>query len=189
MYVASCQTRPSFRGVYHQYFDFVWSSARRLGVPAEAVDDVVQEIFIVVHARLETLERPESLQSWLYGVVRRTVSTYHRARRARATREAPEAVVDDCVSPCQPSPLDLAVMSDEVKRLRRLLGQLDAAKREVFILAELEEMTMPEIAQAIGIPLNTAYSRLRAARHELSEAVSRHTAQQRQRGSYGRPEP
>ena len=80
-------------------------------------------------------------------------------------------------------------MGDEVKRLRRLLGRLDAAKREVFVLAELEEMTVPEIAQAIGIPLNTAYSRLRAARHEFSEAVSRHTAQQRQQGSYGQPEP
>jgi len=181
--------RPTFRGVYLEYFDFVWSSARRLGVSAEAVEDVVQEIFIVVHARLETLERPASLRSWLYGVVRRTVSTHHRDRRARATREAPDASIDDSVSPFQPSPLDLAVLSDEVKLLWRLLGQLDAAKREVFVLAELEEMTMPEIAQAIGIPLNTAYSRLRAARHEFNEAVSRHTAQQKQWGPHGQSEP
>lgn len=181
--------RPSFRCVYKTHFDFVWSSARRLGVPAEAVEDVVQEIFIVVHGRLETVERPASLRSWLYGVVRRTVSTFHRARRTRAAREAPDATLDDRMSPFQPSPLDLAVLSGEVKLLWRLLEQMDATKREVFILAELEEMTMPEIAQAVGIPLNTAYSRLRAARHEFNEAVARHTAQQKQWGPHGQSEP
>jgi RNA polymerase sigma-70 factor (ECF subfamily) len=172
---------PPFRAIYDKYFDFVWTCARRLGVPTEAVDDVVQEIFIVVHARLPTVERPASLRSWLYGVVRRTVSTYHRARHARGARESVEAEVEDHAGPMQPSPLDLAVLSDELQLLWRLLGELSPAKREVLMLAELEEMTMPEIAEAIGIPLNTAYSRLRAARHEFSDAFSRHAAKQRTR--------
>lgn len=173
---------PSFRSVYDDYFDFVWTCARRLGVAMDAIDDVVQEIFIVVHARLQTLERPASLRSWLYGVVRRTVSTYHRGRHTRTARELSEPSLDDSASPMQPSPLDLAVFSDEVKLLWRLLGELDARKREVLILAELEEMTMPEIAEAIGIPLNTAYSRLRAARHEFNEAFLRYRASEKTRG-------
>jgi RNA polymerase sigma-70 factor (ECF subfamily) len=173
---------PSFRAVYDQYFDFVWSCARRLGVPQDAIDDVVQEIFIVVHARLPTVERPASLRSWLYSVVRRTVSTYHRARHARASRESTEATLDHNASPMQPSPLDLAVLGDEIQLLWRLLGELDGPKREVLVLAEIEEMTVPEIAEAIDIPLNTAYSRLRAARHEFNEAFSRHAARQRSRG-------
>jgi RNA polymerase sigma-70 factor (ECF subfamily) len=172
---------PSFRSVYDDYFDFVWSCARRMGVPAEAMDDVVQEIFIVVHARLKSLERPASLRSWLYSVVRRTVSTYHRARHVRA-RESPDPALDESASVLEPSPLDLAVLGDELKLLWRLLGELDAPKREVLILAELEEMTMPEIAQAIGIPLNTAYSRLRAARQEFNEAFARYSAQHKMRG-------
>jgi RNA polymerase sigma-70 factor (ECF subfamily) len=172
---------PSFHSVYDDYFDFVWSCTRRLGVPADAVDDVVQEIFIVVHARLKTLERPASLRSWLYSVVRRTVSTYHRSRHARSARESSPPALDDVASAMQPSPLDLAVLSDELKGLWRLLGELDAPKREVLVLAELEEMTMPEIAQAIGIPLNTAYSRLRAARHDFNEAFLRRAAQQKTR--------
>src|SRR5271166_3506273 len=86
---------PSFRAVYDAYFDFVWSCTRRLGVPLDAVDDVVQEIFIVVHTRLMTLERPASLRSWLYSVVRRTVSTYHRARHTRAGRESAGVSVED----------------------------------------------------------------------------------------------
>jgi RNA polymerase sigma-70 factor (ECF subfamily) len=173
---------PPFRAVYDQYFDFVWTCTRRLGVPMDAIDDVVQEIFIVVHARLPTLEHPASLRSWLYGVVRRTVSTYHRARHTREARESGGATGEASASPMQPSPLDLAVLGDELQLLFRLLGELEEPKREVLVLAELEEMTMPEIAEAVGIPLNTAYSRLRAARQEFNEALSRHAAKQRTRG-------
>ena len=169
---------PSFRSIYDDYFDFVWTCARRLGVPIDAIDDVVQEVFVVVHARLKTVERPASLRSWIYGVVRRTVSTYHRGRRARNAREALDPA-DDAARAMQPSPLDLAVVSDELRLLWRLLGELAPPKREVFILAELEEMTMPEIAEAIEVPLNTAYSRLRGARQEFSEAFARYAAQQK----------
>lgn len=54
-----------FESIYRQYFDFVWSSVRRLGVSPAAVDDVVQEIFIVIHSRLHTLEKPQALRSWI----------------------------------------------------------------------------------------------------------------------------
>jgi RNA polymerase sigma-70 factor (ECF subfamily) len=171
---------PSFRWVYDAYFDFVWTSSRRLGVPVDAVADVVQEIFVVVNARLSTVEQPASLRSWIYGVVRRTVSTYHRGRRVRSASESHDPV-DDLASPTQPSPLDLTVLSDEVRLLWLLLGELGPLKREVFILAELEEMTVPEIAKAIGVPLNTAYSRLRVAREEFNEALARHEAAQKER--------
>jgi len=171
---------PSFRSVYDDYFDFVWTNTRRLGVTMDAVDDVVQEIFLVVHARLSTLERPESLRSWIYGVVRRTVSSHHRARRVRDARESQDPF-EDIANPMQPSPLDLAVLSDQVRLLWRLLGELGPLKREVFVLSELEQMTVPEIAEAVGIPLNTAYSRLRVARQELDEALARYAAQPKER--------
>jgi RNA polymerase sigma-70 factor (ECF subfamily) len=173
---------PSFRVVYDKYFDFVWTCARRMGVPTDAIDDVVQEIFIVVHARLRTLEQPASLRSWIYSVVRRTVSTFHRGRHVRTAREFSEPAPDNSPMLMQPSPLDLAVLNDELKLLWRLLNELDSRKREVLILAELEEMTMPEIAEAIGIPLNTAYSRLRAARHDFNEAFLRYRAAEKTRG-------
>lgn len=171
---------PSFRSVYDEYFDFVWTSTRRLGVSIDAVDDVVQDVFVVVNARLCTVEQPASLRSWIYGVVRRTVSTYHRGRWVRSANESHDPF-EDGANPVQPSPLDLAVMSDKVRLLWRLLGELGPLKREVFVLAELEEMTTPEIAEAVGIPLNTAYSRLRVARQEFSEALARHDAQQKER--------
>lgn len=164
-----------FESIYRQYFDFVWSSVRRLGVSPAAVDDVVQEIFIVIHARLHTLEKPQALRSWIYSVIRRTVSGYHRVRR---TKEASVIVfASEPDGRRQPrTPLDLAEQSDQVTLLFSLLDELDEAKREVFTMAELDELPVPEIAELLGVPLNTAYSRLRAARHAFEEALARRSA-------------
>ena len=165
---------PPFSAVYRDYFDFVWASARRQGVGLEAIDDLVQEVFIVIHGRLHTLEHPEALRSWIYGIVRRTVSTYHRSRRTR--RDSGSAPLAKSQTR-EPTPLDVAEQRDDVKLLWGLLDKLDSRKREVFVLAELEELTVPEIADLLGIPLNTVYSRLRAARQAFDEAFTRHQAQ------------
>ena len=165
----------NFPAVYRDYFDFVWSCTRRLGVSAAATDDVVQEVFIVIHARLHTLERPAALRSWVYGVVRRVVSAHHRARRSKLD-SASSFDLADLPGPRQPTPLDLAEQNDQVKLLWSVLDELDDDKREVFVLAELEEMTAPEISEAIDIPINTAYSRLRAARQAFNEALARRVA-------------
>jgi hypothetical protein len=74
---------PTLQTIYKEYFDFVWSSARHLGATGDAIDDVVQDVFIVIHHKLATLQRPEALRSWIYGIVRRTVSDYRRSRRTR----------------------------------------------------------------------------------------------------------
>ena len=170
-----------FESIYRQYFDFVWASVRRLGVIPPATDDVVQEVFIVIHARLHTLEQPHALRSWIYGVVRRTVSGYHRARRAKeASGAAIEAELDAPRGP--PTPFELTEQNDQVKLLWSLLEELDEAKREVFSMAELDELTVPEIAEILGIPLNTAYSRLRAARQAFEEALVRRSAGREGRG-------
>jgi RNA polymerase sigma-70 factor (ECF subfamily) len=166
----------SFESIYRQYFDFVWSAVRRLGVSPAATDDVVQEVFIVIHSRIHTLERPEALRSWIYGVVRRTVSSHHRAQRAKAVSGVQLAVETEAQVGTPPTPSDLSEQNDQVKLLYRLLEELDEQKREVFILAELDELTAPEIAQILEIPLNTAYSRLRAARQAFEEALARHVA-------------
>jgi RNA polymerase sigma-70 factor (ECF subfamily) len=169
-----------FEPIYEEYFDFVWSSVCRLGVSPAAMDDVVQEVFIVIHSRLHTLENPEALRSWIYGIVRRTVSSHHRSRRVRVALEATLATEPD--APWPPTPSDLAEQSDEVKLLWNLLAVLDVPKREVFMMVELDELTVPEVANILQIPLNTAYSRLRAAREAFEEALARHPAQREREG-------
>jgi RNA polymerase sigma-70 factor (ECF subfamily) len=172
-----------FESIYKQYFDFVWASVRRLGVALPAADDVVQEVFIVIHSRLHTLEQPEALRSWIYGVVRRTVSSHHRSRRAKEASGATLAAEPD-MRPTPPTPFDLTEQNDQVRLLWSLLEELDESKREVFSMAELDELTVPEIAEILALPLNTAYSRLRAARQAFEEALARRLAQ---RGEQGRP--
>jgi RNA polymerase sigma-70 factor, ECF subfamily len=170
---------PPFQTVYATYFDFVWATTRRLGVDASAVDDVVQEIFIAIHGSLATLQRPEALKSWIYSVARRTVSNHHRAIRARGGKGA--TVVDDDLESPQPTPFELTQKNSDLQLLADLLAELEEPKREVFALVELEEMTVPEVAEALEIPLNTAYSRLRAARLAFEAAVARHDARGKRR--------
>ena len=177
---ASTTTRNSealtFESIYAQYFEFVWSSTRRLGVGIAAMDDVVQEIFMVIHSKIQTLRQPESLRSWIYGVVRRRVSEYHRARRARAASGVALAIHADLDHRPPPTPLDLAERGARAALLWSVLEEIDWPKREVFMLAELDQMTAPEIAEALQIPLNTVYSRLRSARIAFEEGRARRAA-------------
>ena len=172
-----------FAAVYRQYFDFVWCSVRRLGVSSASMDDVVQEVFIVIHSRLHTVQHPEALRSWIYGVARRTVSGYHRARRVKEASGAALAV-EPSAQPRPRTPLDVVEQNDQVMLLFNLLEELDEPKREVFSMVELDELTVPEIAEILEIPLNTAYSRVRAARQAFEEALARHSA--RSEGGGGR---
>jgi len=163
-----------FATIYTQYFDFVWASVRRLGVAPAAVDDVVQDVFIVIHSRIHTLEQPESLRSWIYGVVRRTVSDHRRSQRVRLA--SGHALASEADAPCAVTPLDVAAHNEKVKLLFSLLEELDVSKREIFMMVELDELTVPEVAEILQIPVNTAYSRLRAARQGFEQALARHSA-------------
>jgi RNA polymerase sigma-70 factor (ECF subfamily) len=169
---------PPFQAIYNQYVDFVWSSAGHLGAGPDIIDDVVQDVFIVIHSKISTLQRPEALRSWIYGIVRRTVSDYRRSRR---TRDAAGATLSAEPKSSRPSPLDLAERNAELELLESVLAKLDEPKREVFVMVEILEMTVPEVVQSLEIPLNTAYSRLRLARQAFEEALARHEARSQEK--------
>jgi RNA polymerase sigma-70 factor (ECF subfamily) len=161
--------------VYETHFDFVWRSARRLGIASLHVDDVVQEVFLVVHRRLGEFEGRSSLKTWLFGITRRIVRDHRRSARRKpaeplGTFEPPD------LSPAA----DVRMTHDEETRLlHALLDELDEDKREVFVLAELEQMSGPEIADALDVNVNTVYARLRAARAAFEQAATRYQARQR----------
>ena len=167
---------PTLQTIYREYFDFVWSSARHLGATGDAIDDVVQDVFIVIHYKLATLQRPEALRSWIYGIVRRTVSDYRRSRRTRDAAGARLGAELKSSRPSQPSPLDMAERSAELELLESVLADLGETKREVFVMVEVLEMMVPVVVQVLEMPLNTAYSRLRLARQSFEEALARHEA-------------
>lgn len=159
----------SFDEIYEAHFDFVWRSLRRLGVSEVALDDAVQDVFLVVHRRLGDFEARSAMKTWLFGIAMRVAQDHRRAARRKGALETlPESLAD-----AAPGPLELLEASEALKLLDRALSKLDEEKRAVFVLAEIEEMTAPEIADTLGVKLNTVYSRLRAARHELEATLDR----------------
>lgn len=160
---------PSVADVFREHAAFVWRALRRLGVPEADVEDVAQEVFVVVHRKLGEFEGRSTLRTWLYGICVRTASDYRRRARVRH-----EIVTDE-----PPEQTASAPQLDDVARrqaralLDRILDALDEDKRAVFVLYEIEQVTMNEVAQAVGCPVQTAYSRLHAARREVEAAVQR----------------
>jgi RNA polymerase sigma-70 factor (ECF subfamily) len=156
-----------FVAVYHAHFDLVWRILRRLGVPADQLEDAAQDVFLVLHRRLPELAPTISLRSWLFGTARRVASDCRRGLRRHERRVQALTVVTDW----QPRER-VAERAEATDFVQRFLDRLDQDKRMVFILADLEGFTAPEIAEALEVKLNTVYSRLRAARAEFERAIT-----------------
>jgi RNA polymerase sigma-70 factor (ECF subfamily) len=179
---------PPFARLYDEHFDFVWREACRLGVPGASVEDVVQDTFLVLHRRLGDYDGRTPVKGWLLGIVYRVVSDHRRRFRRKDAACVPHAADSDgnvlLASP-QKSPSAEAEHAEQVRLLEDLLAEMDEEKRELLVLSELEEMTVPEIAEMRGANVNTIYARLRAARKEFEAAYARRRA----REAHGRRTP
>jgi len=153
--------------LYAAHHEFVWRVLSNLGVPAAVIEDAVQDVFLVLHRRRDEFDARGSLRGLLFGIARR-VARQHRRVAARPQRLAPvpELATDD--------PADVVARRQAAAIVTAFLDELDEDKRIVFVLADVEGMPVPEIAELVGIKLNTAYSRLRAARQQFRTAISRH---------------
>jgi RNA polymerase sigma-70 factor (ECF subfamily) len=169
---------PPFDEIYEAHFSLVWRSARRLGIPEAHLEDVTQEIFLIVFRKLPGFEGRSTLRTWIFSIMLHVVRRQKQSLRANspidppAEREIPngEAGPDESLARRQASAV-----------LHRFLESLDDDKREVFILAELEQMSASEISAVLQIGTNTVYSRLRLAREAFSSAISRHRAREQWR--------
>ncbi len=159
--------RLDFGEVFREHGQFVLRTVRRMGVPPSDVEDVAQNVFLVVHRHLATYEGRGSVKAWLFAIVRRAVADHRRSKRRRP--EIP--TLDPPVGAVEPASEAEIDRGRERAMLDRALDALDDDKREVFVLYELEQMSMAEVAAAVGCPLQTAYSRLYAARERVKELV------------------
>lgn len=160
---------PAVAELFRDHYEFVWRVTGRLGVPPAAVDDAVQDVFVVLHRRRHEFDARGSIRALLYGIARRIARTY----RERARRELALVIVD---TPADPAPDEELARRQAADVVRRVLDAMDEDKRMAFVLADIEGMPMPEVAQCLEINLNTAYSRVRAARQLLQRAIARHRA-------------
>lgn len=166
---------PPFAEVFKTYSAFVWRVLLRLGVSEADVEDVAQEVFLGVHRNLTRFEGRCSLRTWVYGICHRRAVDYRRRAHMRhevTTEEPPDAGSEAD----QEDGLDLA---NARRQLAGVLDSLDEDKRSVFVLFEIEQIPMEEVAEIVGCPLQTAYSRLYAARRKIEGAASRLRAQRR----------
>jgi RNA polymerase sigma-70 factor, ECF subfamily len=160
---------PDFREVFALNFDYVWHALKRLGVREADLEDVTHEVFLAVFRKLDQFDATRPLRPWLFGFAFRLASDHRDLahHRRELVTDAPE-ILD-----AGPSALDAAIRQQALAVAQRALGALELGRRAVFILHVLDDCPMPEVAAALGIPVNTAYSRLRLARADLAAAARR----------------
>lgn len=146
----------------------MWRSLRHLGVADADVDDLCQEVFITAYRKLDEFEGRSKVRTWLYGICLRLASDYRRrayVRRERAMAEPRDSATTEVGA--EPD-----VRFEARGTLLHLLDRLDDDKRAVLVLYEIEGLSMKEVAEVVGCPLQTAYSRLHAARKIVNEAYA-----------------
>jgi RNA polymerase sigma-70 factor (ECF subfamily) len=169
-----------FAELYARHHDGVRRTLVCLGVPEAIADDALQEVFVVVHRRLDDPSRYQSIKGWIYGIARRVAWRHHRSD-ARARRKL--ALVEPPIDASTPE-AELA-RREAIAFMQGFLAGLDPDQRDVFVLAEIEGVSAPEIATIVGAKLNTVYSRLRLARGRFEVALQRRGARTRREEEQG----
>lgn len=167
MPIDSRAAKAEFDTAYRAHFGFVWRVLARRGVPAAALEDATQEVFMVTHRHWGAWQGQASIRAYLFGVARRVATTSLRTQQRQRNKldaipaRSPEPALDD--------------QFDDRQRLDHLaaaIARLDPERQEVFVLSDIEGLSAPEIADALGCKLNTVYSRLRRARATVVEAMA-----------------
>jgi RNA polymerase sigma-70 factor (ECF subfamily) len=164
-----------FRSLVDEHFAFVWRSVRRLGMSAADADDAAQEVFVVAARKLGSVEAGRE-KAFLFGSAVRIASTRRRTRRRHP--EDPAETLDTRPHEGDASPEERAELAEARALLQSILDGMLDEQRVVFVLAELEETPVREIAELLELPLGTVSSRLRAARESFAGEVRRLSARE-----------
>ena len=170
------ETSPA--ALYETHLRFVWRNLRRFGVADELLEDAAQDVFVTVHRRWGSYDpRASSIETWLFGIVIRVAHYHRRTLRRRLARLVPwltEKGLHEVSS--GHDTLEVAAKREAVFLLDRILDELSRHQREILVLVDVEQIAVPEAAATLDINLNTAYTRLRAARLRFQGAVNRFRA-------------
>jgi len=168
--------RARFHALFTAELAWMWTTLRRLGVRPADLEDVTHDVFLSVYRKLDVYDPSRPVRPWLFAFAYRAASDYRRLARHREEptddvpeREAVAARGDDMLE-----------QKEESALVHAALARVDLDRRAVLVAHEIDGTPMKDVAVALGIPLNTAYSRLRIGREELTAAVRRLTAQRAQ---------
>lgn len=152
--------------LYDSYANFVYRSLLGLGVAPARAEDAMQDVFIIANQHLATFQGT-FYKAWLFRIAHSVARNLRRAARRAQAEPLEEAQLVDP----QASPFEHAARAEQIRLLNELLEQLKDQQREVFVLAELEQLPQVEIAEALGIHVNTVANRLNAARSNLERLL------------------
>jgi len=168
---ADATTASRFESIFEAELPYVWTSLRRLGVHTRDLEDVAHEVFLKAYDNLARYDPSRPVRPWLFAFAFRFASDYRRlARHGTDLYGDDEPGRSD-----EPDAEQVLVQRERAALVAKALEAIEIDRRAVFILHELDEEPMPRVAETLGIPLNTGYSRLRAAREEFTEAMRRFT--------------
>ena len=162
-------TTPTIRQMVEDYSVQVWRALRYCGARRADLHDACQDVFLVIYRKLDGFEHRSSMGTWVYGICMRVASTYRRTAIGGTRTWSPKRPS----FPCPPRSFRRSKSIARVSGCSPALDKLDAEKREVFVLFEIEDRPMAEIAAMLGCPLRTVYSRLEAARKSLASGSNK----------------
>jgi RNA polymerase sigma-70 factor (ECF subfamily) len=161
-------TAGALRRLVKEHYDFIWRLLARLNVSGPEVDDAAQQVFMVLVSREHLTIKAGSERAFLYGVALRVAKEFRRRAQSSQQHVAPDPdkLVDRALD------IEAAVERNQARRkLDRIIEQMPQSLKEAFILFELEDMSVPEIAALLAVPIGTVASRLRRARALFQKAI------------------
>lgn len=177
--------RPTFAQVYREGAAVVRRTLRLFGVAERDCEDAMHEVFVVVLRRLPDDDPRRPLQAWLRGIARFIALRHGAKQRRTVLLEDMPGMEQEAAKMAGEAQLDQERRTILQQLFLRLLDSLAPERRDVFVMHELEDMTIPEIAAELGIPAGTATTRLRLAREDMKAALERLKASQRGGGALG----
>jgi RNA polymerase sigma-70 factor (ECF subfamily) len=171
---------PDFDALFAEHSAFVWRVLGRYGVAERDLEDACQEVFVIAFKSLAEFEGRSAIKTWIYGICRRVAANHRRLASTR--RELPDSQPEMRVEPGVDSDagaFDAFARKQSLELLEALIARLPDEQREVFVLYEIDELSMREVADTLECSQNTAFSRLYAARREIETALKRLRAKRR----------
>ena len=162
---------PSFDQIYSAWYDDVSRWIRAMGGPEAEREDLVQDVFVVVHRRLDDFDGT-NLAGWLYQIARRRVRDFRRLLWVKnlVTRRSP---LPEGLVLVGPSPIEDLETKEKRLLLETLLAKLNESERAALVLFEVEGYSGQQIAAIQEVPINTVWARIHKARRKLQQSLER----------------
>jgi RNA polymerase sigma-70 factor, ECF subfamily len=162
------------RELYESHAGLAWRTLRRLGVPEAALEDALQDVFLVLHRRINEFEGRASITTFIYGIVLRVAKDHRRSIARHVARMDRLAQLLTLELDDSGDPAYAAERREANELMHALLAKLRDELREVLVLVELEDLPLREACQSLGVTLRTGQRRLRAARKDFDALLACH---------------